>query len=86
MLVQELLYSMAQPIHVGAAYRQLLLPIMESNHIISTCHEESGHTRLLKMLKWVQEHYVWPGIRKNLQGHLDYCGLCQVYTVQQEVL
>ena len=79
-----LLYSTARPGQDQAVYPRLMLPSAYRKGIISKCHEESGHAGLLKTLRRIQENYVWAGMRKDVQRHLDRCGLCLVHRARPE--
>ena len=78
-MTHDLIYSISRPQQGVAVYPRLLLPTASRENIMKRCHEESGHARLLKTLQRVQDHYVWPGMRKDVQRYLDLCGLCRVH-------
>jgi transposase InsO family protein len=79
-----LLYSISRPDAKQARYPRIMLPREFTDDIIKRCHLESGHSGLVKTLARIQEHYVWPGMRKQTQDYLNKCGLCIVSMRTQE--
>jgi transposase InsO family protein len=72
----SLLYTMAEPSHNAGRYLRLLLPQQFRQKVIDRCHAEVGHAAFLKTLSRVQEHYVWPGMRKHIRDYIKHCVLC----------
>ncbi len=73
-----LLYSISRPQANMAAYPRLMLPEKYRPQVLTDVHAQTGHAGLLKFTHAVQEHCVWPGMRKDIQKFIDKCGLCQV--------
>jgi transposase InsO family protein len=55
-----------------------MLPAKYRNQVLKDTHEQTGHAGLFKFMHAIQEHCVWPGMRKEVQKFIDQCGLCQV--------
>ena len=75
-----LLYSLAEPYKNAGRYMRLVLPQQHRQVVIDRCHQETGHSGLIKTLSRVQEHYVWPGMRRSARLYLESCVLCNTLT------
>ena len=71
-----LLYTMAEPSKNAGRYLRLLLPQQYRQQVIDRCHAEVGHAAFLKTLSRIQEHYVWPSMRKHIRSYISNCVLC----------
>ena len=71
-----LLFSMAEPSRNAGRYLRLLLPQQYRQQVIDRCHAETGHSAFLKTLTRIQEHYIWPGMRKHVRVYIRHCVLC----------
>ena len=74
----HLLYSISRPQAHMAVYPRLMLPTQYRARVLAETHKQTGHAGLFKLMYAVQEHCVWPGMRKDAQKFIDRCGLCQV--------
>ena len=83
LIYEGLLYSVSRPQANVAVYPRLLLPMKYRLDVIHSTHESTGHAGLAKMLHGIQEHYVWPGMRREVQKALDTCGICRVNNARQ---
>jgi hypothetical protein len=84
MLHDNLLYSTAKPSYRLAHYPRLMLPTGFRGPVIERCHAEAGHAGMFKTLTRIQEHYVWPGMRRHVQLVLDRCAQCQLQNARPE--
>lgn len=75
-----LLYSIAEPSARAGRYMRLLLPQQYRQQVIDRCHAEVGHAALAKTLSRVQEHYVWPGMRRHVRQYIQHCVKCNTLT------
>ena len=78
-MTHDFIFSISHLQQRVAVYPRLLLPTASREAIMKRCHEESGHAGFLKILQWVQDHYVWSGMQRDVQQYLDVCGLCRVH-------
>ena len=83
-VIDDILYSSAKPRHNMPQYPRVMLPTEWRDQVIARCHQEVGHQSVWKTTMHVQEHYVWPGMKKDIQKWLDKCGLCQVHQKRPE--
>ena len=82
LISKSLLYSISWPqANVVSCVPWLLHTTI---NVIHSTHESTGHAGLAKLLHGIQEHYVWPGMRKKVQKALDTCGICWVNNAKQE--
>ena len=84
LLHQDLLFSGNRASYTEPRYPRLLLPSQFREDIIKRCHLESGHSGHLKTMQRVQEHYVWPGMRKEIEVWYKRCPSCLVHTSRPE--
>lgn len=77
---QQLLYTLAEPSKHAGLYMRLLLPQQYRAQVIDRCHLEVAHSAHVKTLARVQEHYVWPGMRKHIREYISKCVLCNTVT------
>ena len=84
-LAEGLLYSIARPGKMKAAYPRLILPAEFRQEIMKKCHEESGHAGRFKTMSRIQENYVWPGMHNEIKRYLERCGLCLVHRARVEL-
>jgi transposase InsO family protein len=84
LLHEGLLYSVARPTNGSAIYPRLMLPLDFRGPIMERCHLESGHSGLYKTLARIQEHYVWPSMRHQVQTVLDRCAPCRLTNARQD--
>jgi transposase InsO family protein len=75
-----LLYSKAPPSRAADSYLRLILPREHRERVIERCHSEVGHSAFAKTICRVQEHYVWPGMRKHIRQYVRHCVLCNTLT------
>ena len=79
-LDQNLLYTLAEPYKGAGKYARLLLPQQYREQVINRAHGELGHAGFAKTLLRIQEHYVWPGMRKHVRKYLSTCTRCRTLT------
>jgi len=77
---QGLLYTLAEPSFRAGRYLRLLLPQQYRQRVIDRCHAEVGHSALAKTLSRIQEHYIWPGMRKFVREYIRHCVKCNTIT------
>lgn len=70
------LYSLAEPYPRAGRYSRVMLPHSFRQGVIDRCHAEVAHAAFAKTLTRVQEHYVWPGMRKAVRKYIAQCTKC----------
>ena len=48
--------------------------------MIKRCHEEAAHAGTMKTMISVQEGYVWPGMKAEIENFVRKCPSCRVHT------
>jgi hypothetical protein len=77
-VIEGFLYSTSRPGQGQARYPRLMLPTEFTEQVVVKCHAEAGHSGVRKTLARIQEQYVWPGMRKQVEIYVGRCGLCLV--------
>ena len=75
-----LLYTLAEPSAHAGRYMRLLLPQQYRQQVIDRCHAEVGHAAFAKTLSRIQEHYLWPGMRRHVKEYIRNCVKCNTLT------
>ena len=79
----NLLYTLRPPFGKPEGAR-LVLPLSCRFRVMQRAHKEIGHGALRKTLDRIQEHYKWPGIRRDVARYLTTCAVCQVHSGRRE--
>ena len=83
--VQEgILFSCRRPGPRQARYPRVLLPRAWRQQVVDRCHKQTGHSGRWITFRSVQEAYVWPGMRKDVNTQLQHCAICQVHKSHPE--
>ena len=77
-IINGVLYSLVPPNVRAPLYPRLVLPKTFRAAVIDRTHKELGHVALWKCLERLTEVYVWKGLRKDVQQHLNKCATCLV--------
>lgn len=56
---------------------RIVVPHTISEIIVETSHERLGHQGFQKTLKFIQKHYFWKGLRKQVKKFIKICDNCQ---------
>ena len=84
-LIEEgILYTTARPRHDAGRWPRVLLPSKYRENIIDKSHREGGHMGVVKTMWRIQEHYVWPSMRRTITDRLNTCGLCLVHQTRPQ--
>lgn len=75
-----ILYTFAEPSQNAGRYMRVLLPQQYRQQVIDRCHAEVAHAAAGKTLARIQEHYVWPGMRKHVRQYISACVHCNTVT------
>lgn len=78
MVHEGILYSVKTPSPLDASYPRVILPSPFRERVIQKAHDLSAHQGLRKTLCLIRDHFVWPGMRKNVCDVIDKCARCQV--------
>lgn len=84
LLHQGILYSGARTNRFEAQYPRVVLPSTLRIQVIKRCHDESAHAGTLKTMARVQEGYVWPGMKAEIDKYIKRCPRCRVHIQRQE--
>ena len=80
---EGLLYTLRPP-PGKTAYPRLVLPPSTRFRVIRRAHQEVGHQGMRKTIERLQEHYKWPGQRRDVFDVIHKCARCQVHTGRRE--
>ena len=78
-----LLYTLEPP-SGQISYPRLVLPVSERPHVITTAHQAVCHQGVRKTLGRLQEHFKWPGMRRQVYKLLSQCALCAATRDRQQ--
>ena len=56
-----------------------MLPVKYRDAVIKDAHIAVGHQALAKTLVYIQQDYVWPGMRSEVRAYLEDCAVCQAH-------
>ena len=79
-----ILYSCYRTNRYEPRYPRIVLPSSFRRQVIERCHIEAAHSGLIKTMVMVQEGYVWPGMRKEIERYVKKCPICKVHIAQPE--
>ena len=79
-----LLYSVRRPHKDAPRFPRLLLPEQYREAVIGDRHLQGGHCGVVKTMYRVQDHYVWPGMRRDIRNYYMQCGHCRVHEARPD--
>lgn len=80
----DILYSGSSTNRYEPRYPRIVLPSAMRKVVIERCHKESAHAGTIKTMLVVQEGYVWPGMKNEIEQYVKNCPLCQVHIKRPE--
>ena len=83
-LCHGLLYSVRRPNKDTPRFPRLLLPERFRENIVNDRHITGGHCGVIKTMYRVQDHYVWPGMRRDIRNYYMQCGHCRVHEARPD--
>jgi len=74
----SLLVRHRRPLISAPEQTHIIIPATLRRRVISLCHDSpiSGHFYYWKTLHKVKQHFVWPGMTKDLQNYCRACHIC----------
>lgn len=56
--------------------------------ILAECHNSKmdGHSGVLKTIKRIHQSFTWEGLKKQVQGYVATCQICQIISIQHCLL
>ena len=79
LLHEDILFSCARTNKYEPRYPRVVLPSSFRRQIIQRCHSEAGHAGTIKTMIVVQEGYVWPGMKSEIDTFIKTCPTCRVH-------
>ncbi|KAL2078791.1 hypothetical protein ACEWY4_026476 [Coilia grayii] len=71
-----------RPCHVpnqGTSYIQVVLPVEYRDKVLSVAHDGlAGHLGIAKTLHRINQHFFWPGVRRDVVRFCKTCRVCQL--------
>ena len=83
-IYNDLLYSCSRTNRFEPRYPRIVLPTSFRKQIIQRCHNETAHSGTIKTMSLVQEGYVWPGMKKEIDNWVKMCPICKVHITLPE--
>ena len=83
LMIGGILYSERRPYPCALEFPRILLPKRWREQIVRNRHAEIGHLAYNRTLKYVQEGYVWPGMRKDVRTFCRNCETCIAFMKKQ---
>ena len=78
-MIEGRLFSIPPPTPTAANYPRLVLPVAHRKKVINRAHKEVGHMATAKTLDRLREAYVWQGMRRDIESHIELCPVCCVH-------
>ncbi len=79
-----ILYSGSRTNRYEPRYPRIVLPSSFRRQVINRCHNEAGHASTVKTMITVQEGYVWPGMKSEIDSFIQMCPTCKVHIQRPE--
>ena len=79
-----ILYSGARTNRFEPRYPRIVLPTSFRRQVIERCHLEAAHAGTVKTMLKVQEGYVWPGMKAEIDEYIKKCPTCRVHIARPE--
>jgi transposase InsO family protein len=83
MVIEGLLYSTKKPHGYAPEHPRLVLPPQMREQVIEQAHTDVGHMSVVKTMRKVQEAFVWPGMKTDIQRYVAKCPTCIVHSRRQ---
>ena len=80
LIYNDILYSGNRTNKYEPQYPRIVLPSSFRKQVIDRCHTEAGHAGTIKSMLSVQEGYVWPGMKAEIDQYIKKCPTCRVHT------
>ena len=82
-LINGLLYSTRCPHRYAAEYPRLVLPAQQRQKVILRAHQDVGHMATLKTMRHLQDVFVWPNMKREIDTCLAKCPTCIAHSKVQ---
>lgn len=79
-VINGLLYSTRPPHKYAPDYPRLVLPPQQRERVVERAHLEVGHMSTHKTVRKLQEAFVWPRMRAEVDQLLAKCPVCIVHS------
>ena len=79
LLHEGILYSGSRTNRYEPHYPRIVLPTSFRRQVIERCHNEAAHAGTIKTMILVQEGYVWPGMKAEINDYINKCPTCRVH-------
>ena len=83
-LREGMLFSSRRTNRYEPLYPRLVLPTQYRQEVLQRCHQEAGHAGAVKTMLKVQDHYVWPRMRTDVDEFYAGCPVCQVHIARPD--
>ena len=84
LVYKDILYSGYRTNKYEPRYPRVVLPSSFRREVIERCHKEAGHAATIKTMIVVQEGYVWPGMKSEIDLYISKCPTCRVHIQRPE--
>ena len=75
-LINGLLYSTLLPHKYAADYPRLVLPQQQRQVVMARAHKDVGHMSTYKTMRHIQQAFVWPHMRQQIEQFIALCPIC----------
>ena len=81
-----LLYRKTQQGQAKEIVFQFVVPQRHRGVALDGCHREAAHQGQCRSTALMQEHFLWPGMTRDLRNHIKKCGRCRKYEAAPPVV